>query len=72
MAKEIDYRVIEATLEAIAPIISANGLDKESIETYVYYLLIIASGFAEESGISKEEFDALCKLLYRVNKKKSN
>lgn len=72
MAKNIDYRVIEATLEAIAPIISANGLNKENIETYVYYLLIIAAGFAEETGVSKEEFLALCKLSYKARNKESN
>lgn len=69
MSDEIDYRVLEATLEALGPIIRAHGVGQDEIAQYVFYLLLICGTFAEEIGMSKEQFRALADSAYRSNKK---
>lgn len=68
MSKDVDYRILDATLEAIEPIVRANGRDPKDVGRYVFYLLMIAAGFAEEIGISREEFRALAESSYRSKK----
>lgn len=59
MSDSVDYKVINATYDAISPIIKANGKDKNAITRYVYYLLIIAAAIADQLGVSADQFKAL-------------
>lgn len=72
MSAKIDYRILDATLEALAPIIRAHGRESKDVGTYVFYLLFIAAGFSEEIGISREQFRALAESAYKNNKTDTN
>lgn len=64
---KIDYTVVNATLEAIAPLVRANGQSKEDVTQFIYYLLIIASAMAEEMNVDVEHFKALAVSAYKAS-----
>lgn len=59
MVDKVDFVVINATYDAISPIIRAHGQSKESVGKFVYYLLVIAAAIADHIGINAEHFRAL-------------
>lgn len=54
-----DFKVINVCFDAIAPIIRAHGANKENVETFVYYLLIISAAMADEINMDVEQFKSL-------------
>lgn len=72
MAENVDYEVLDKTLDALAPILHDHGREPKRVAKFVYYLLLIAAGFAEEIGIGKDQFRALADASFQNNKKRSD
>lgn len=64
-----DFAVINLILNQLEPSIKFHGTSKDSVETYCYYLLIIAGALSEKVGVGKEEFKALAESAFEIGKK---
>lgn len=68
MPDKIDFTIINATYDAIAPLIKANGQDKKSVSRFVYYLLIVAAAIADQVDIEAAHFKALAVSAFNIGK----
>lgn len=68
MAEKPDYTVINATIDAIAPIIKANGQTHKAIGHFVYCLLVICATIADELGMTADHFRALAMSAFTAGK----
>ncbi|HLG28275.1 MAG TPA: hypothetical protein VI423_10860 [Paenisporosarcina sp.] len=68
MTNKVDFQVINATYDAISPIIKANGQTKEDVGRFVYYLLVISAAIADQLGITAEHFRALAVSAFETGK----
>jgi hypothetical protein len=59
---EIDFQLVNATLEVIAPLIRAYGTDSKSVEEYVRVLLYISAALGDQSEITPQRFKELVLL----------
>ena len=72
MKREIDFTVINAIYDVIAPLIKAHGQDKPAITKFVLYLLIIAAALADQCGVTAEHFRALAVNAFSIGRKSTS